>query len=174
MLQNQFALTFSNILFLFKLWAMFSLLTVELAVSCGDALKLLQCSSALNYPCLAYCYDLAVMCLSHFCWLRVTSLSSQSHLKCFRVRSETSHYFVELTQNRVTRTVDHFEWLVCKLESVSSHVKFHIFPTFFCYEMAPKLLKNDAWWGKNGAQCILESVIASYLYLCLLWKQCAF
>ena len=39
----------------------------------------------------------------------------------------------------------HFESLLCKLESMSSHTKFHVFSTtFFCYEMAPDELENGA------------------------------
>ena len=50
----------------------------------------------------------------------------------------------------------HFESLVCKLESMLSHTKFHVFSTtFFSYEMAPDKIKNSAqhamkwrpmWW----------------------------
>jgi len=44
----------------------------------------------------------------------------------------------------------HFESLVCKLESMSSHTKFHIFSTTFfavkwrptCYKMVPYMLQN--------------------------------
>jgi len=38
-----------------------------------------------------------------------------------------------------------FESLVCKIESMSSHMKFHVFSTtFFCYEMASNMLWNGA------------------------------
>jgi len=68
------------------------------------------------------------MCLSRFCQVRGTSLSSQSHLTYFRVESR------ELSS--------HFESLVCKLESMSSHTNFHVFSmTFFYYEMAPDQLE---------------------------------
>ena len=34
----------------------------------------------------------------------------------------------------------HFESLVCKLESMSSHTKFYVFSTtLFCYDMAPNM-----------------------------------
>ena len=59
--------------------------------------------------------------------LSLTSPSSQSHLKFFRVESR------ELSS--------HFESLVYKLVSMSSHTKFHVFSTtFFCYEMEPNML----------------------------------
>jgi len=32
--------------------------------------------------------------------------------------------------------LSHFESLVCKLELMSSHTKFHVSSTFVCYEMA--------------------------------------
>ena len=39
----------------------------------------------------------------------------------------------------------HFESLDCKLESMSSDTKFHVFSTTFsCYEMAPDKLENGA------------------------------
>ena len=64
------------------------------------------------------------MCPSHFCRVRVTSPSSQSH---------------DLVES------SHFELLVCNLESMSSHTKCHVFTaTFFCYEMAPDKLINGA------------------------------
>jgi len=40
-----------------------------------------------------------VMCLSHFCGVRVTSPSSQSHLKFCRVESESSHDLVKSSHN---------------------------------------------------------------------------
>jgi len=58
-------------------------------------------------------------------------LSSQSHKpfesepsKIVRLQSESSHDLVKSSQNRVTITV---ESLVCKLESMSNLMKFHIF-----------------------------------------------
>jgi len=38
----------------------------------------------------------------------------------------------------------HFKSLVCKLESMASQMKFHIFPIFFCYEMMPNIVYNGA------------------------------
>ena len=63
------------------------------------------------------------------------SEASQSHLKFFSSQSQ-SHDLVESS---------HFESLICKLEPMSSHTKFHVFSTtFFCYEMAPDKLQNCA------------------------------
>jgi len=74
-----------------------------------------------------------VMCPSHFYRVRVTSSSSQSHPK-----------FFESSQSHDVVASSHFESLVCKLESMSSHTKFHVFSTFFCYEMGPGKLENGA------------------------------
>jgi len=79
---------------------------------------------------------MAVMCPSHFCRVRVTSPSSQSYIKFFRVELDSSHDLVESS---------HFQSLVCKQESISSHMKFHIFSmTFVCYVMTPDKLENCA------------------------------
>jgi len=51
---------------------------------------------------------------------------SECHLTIFRVESESSHDFVVSGHRRVTRTVKTLQALVCKLESMSSHMKFHI------------------------------------------------
>jgi len=68
-------------------------------------------------------------------------LSSQSHPKFFRVRVESKEL------------LSRFESLVCKLESKSSHTKFHVFfyDTFFamkwhttCHKIAPDKSKNRA------------------------------
>jgi len=48
---------------------------------------------------------MAVMCPSQFCRIRVTSPSSQSHPKFFRVVSGSSHGLVESSPGQVTRTV---------------------------------------------------------------------
>jgi len=53
------------------------------------------------------------------------------------------------SQSRVTRAV---ESLVCKLESISSHTKFHVFSTTFfpmkwrqtCHKISPDKLENGA------------------------------
>ena len=57
----------------------------------------------------------AVTCPSHFCRVKITSPSSQSHLKFFRVQSESRH--------KNCRRVTQSYWL----ES-SSQMKFNIFP----------------------------------------------
>jgi len=78
-------------------------------------------------------------------------LSSQSHKP---LESESSKVFsirvrvmIWLSRVRVEslELSSHFESLVCKLESMSSHTKFHVFSaTFFCYEIAPDKLENGA------------------------------
>jgi len=67
----------------------------------------------------------SVMCPSHFCRVRVTSPSSQSHLRFFRVRDESQEL------------LSHFESMVCKLES---HEISHFFYDIFCYEMVRNML----------------------------------
>jgi len=79
----------------------------------------------------------------------VDSESSQSHKLCelesskfsscrFRVRVMTWSRRVRVESQEL---LSHFESLVCKIESISSHTKFHIFSTtFFCYEIAPNML----------------------------------
>jgi len=62
--------------------------------------------------------------------------------------------------------LSHFESLVGKLESMSSHTKFHVFSTTFfalkwrptCHKMVPDKLEN-------GSNVVLTSLIAGYLYL---------
>jgi len=71
-------------------------------------------------------------------------LSSQSHRpfesESSKIFSSRARVMTWSSQSRVTRTVSHFESMVCKLESMSSHMKFHVFPTtFFCYQMAPNM-----------------------------------
>ena len=107
-------------------------------------------------------------CPSDFCRVRVTSPSSQSHLNFFEwclslVKTWSSQVRVESQE-----LSSHFESLVCKLNSMSSQMKFHIFsmtfyaaakwrPTFYkmapgklemmpttLYEMVPDKLENDA------------------------------
>ena len=84
--------------------------------------------------------------------VRVTSPPSQSHMKFFQVESESSH----------------FESLVYKLESMSSHMKFYIFLWHFyavkwcptCWEMVPDKLKIE-----NGVQCLFNQVDCRFLHL---------
>jgi len=94
---------------------------------------------------------------SHFCQDSVTSPSSQSHLKLIRVRVESR----ELSS--------HFESLVCKLESMSSHTKFHVFSTFFCYEMAPDKLEKCAQccFDKFDCRLFISKFIKIAFYLSL-------
>jgi len=69
-------------------------------------------------------------------------LSSQSH-KPFQ--SESSKIFFEASHDLVEsqKLSSQFESLVCKLESMSNQMKFHIFSmTFLSYEMAPGKLEN--------------------------------
>jgi len=66
----------------------------------------------------------------------------------------------------------HFESLVCNLESMSGHTKFHVFSTsFFCYEMAPDKVENCAQCYFNKFHCRLFIYkfieIAFYLSLSL-------
>ena len=78
-------------------------------------------------------------------------LSSQSHNP---LESDSSKIFsspvsVMIWSSRVRvdsrELSSHFESLVFKPESISSHTKFHVFSTtFFCYEMAPDTLENGA------------------------------
>jgi len=84
------------------------------------------------------------MCPSHFCRVRVTSPSSQSHLKFIRLESESSHKNCRVTSSY---------WFAS-----SSHMKFHIFSMTFlamkwcptCYEMAPDKLEY-------GIQCCFSN-----------------
>jgi len=64
----------------------------------------------------------------------------------------------------------HFESLACKLESMSSHMKFHIFSIAFfdamkwrptCYKMAPDKLENCA-------QCCFKKFDCKCFYLSFL------
>jgi len=92
-----------------------------------------------------YSYYQSVMCPRQFYRVRVTSPSSQSHLKFFRVESW-------LTRVESQELPSHLESLVCKLESMSSQVKFHIFLMSFLavkwhqtrYNMMPDKLENGA------------------------------
>jgi len=85
----------------------------------------------------------------HFCRVRVTRPSSQSHLKFFRVKSESRPGRVRVESEELS---SHFESLVCKLESMSSHTNFHIFLRHFfavkwhptCHKLPPDKLENDA------------------------------
>jgi len=68
----------------------------------------------------------AVMCPSHFCRVRVTSPSSQSHLKFCPVRVEPWLGRVESQE-----WSSNFESLVYKLELMSSHTNFKLFLYIF-------------------------------------------
>jgi len=84
------------------------------------------------------------MCPSHFCRFRVTSHPSETYLKVFRIESESSHK--ELSS--------HFESLVCKLESMLSQMKFHIFTChFFAMKWYPTCCKMMSSMLQNGGQC---------------------
>jgi len=119
----------------------------------------------------------AVMCQSHFCHVRVTSPSSQIRVRVIKKFFESSLVMTWSSRVRVEsqELSSHFESLVCKLESMSSQMKFHIFSmTSSCYEMAHNLLQNGARRGrkwcrtcyemvpnklKNGAQCSLNKLV---------------
>ena len=58
---------------------------------------------------------------------------SQSYLKFFWVESEPSHDLIESSQSRVTTWSSHYESLVYKLESMSSHTNFKLFLYIFGY-----------------------------------------
>jgi len=63
----------------------------------------------------------------------------------------------------------HFESLVCKLESMSSHTKFHIFSTtFFAVKWRPTCYKMAADKLESGAQCCFTRLIKGCLYLSFL------
>ena len=105
------------------------------------------------------------MCSSHFCRVRVTSPSSQTHLKFFRVESESWLGRVESRE-----LSSHFESLVCKLESMWSHTKFHVFSTtFFYYQMAPDKLENYAQYcfNKFDRRLFISKFIEIAFYLSL-------
>jgi len=74
--------------------------------------------------------------LSSLIRVRVTSPLSKSrvsHLKFFQVESE-SDLWLGRVRVESQKLSSHFQSLVCKLESMSSHMKFHIFSiTFLCY-----------------------------------------
>jgi len=73
--------------------------------------------------------DVSESFLSSQSRVRVPRPSSQSHLKFFWVESELRPGRVESQE-----LSSHFESLFCKLESMSSHTNFHVFPmTLFCY-----------------------------------------
>ena len=54
----------------------------------------------------------------------------QSHLKLFWIEAETSHDLVE-SEVEAQELSSYFKSLVCKLQSMSSQIKFHIFLMFF-------------------------------------------
>ena len=131
----------------------------------------------------------SLMCSSHFCRVRVTSPSSQSHLKFFEssqcqshdlVESEpshkncwvaSSHWFARLSQCRVTWN---FTFFLRRFFAMKWHLT--------CYKMAPDRLENGAqhamkWrpisW-KMVPNVVLTSLIASYLCLVGLFSVCIF
>ena len=142
---------------------------------------------------------LSVMCPSDFFWVRVESESqalelesSQSYLKFFRVRVTTWSSRVRVESHELS---SRFKSLLCRLESMSSHMKFHVFLRHFfamkwrptCYKMAPDKLENCAEECyetapdqlENGDQCCFNkfdcrvfiskfSLFALYLSLSLL------
>jgi len=89
-------------------------------------------------------------------------LSSQSHLKLCRVRVRVTTWSCRVRVESQELS-SHFESLVCNLESMSSHTKFHVFSTtLFCYEMAPNMpkmapnkLENVAQYCFNKFDCRL-------------------
>ena len=87
-----------------------------------------------------------VMCPSHFCRVRVTTTSSQSHLNFFRISVIT-------WPSQSGELSSHFESLVCKLESMLSHTKFHVFSTtFFAMKWHPTCNQTASDKFENGAQ----------------------
>jgi len=133
-----------------------------------------------------------VMCPIHICRVRV---ESESQALRVRVESGSSKIFSSpvkvrvmtwSSQSRVTRIVQsqelssHFDSLVCKLESMSSHTKFHVFSTTFfamkyyptCYKMALDKSENDAQCCFNKFECrLFISVFFSLHFTCLFHSQ---
>ena len=68
--------------------------------------------------------------------VRVIFLESQSQALFSQSRVESESWPGRVESQEPS---SHFESLVCKLESMSSHTKFHVFSTYFCYEMAPNI-----------------------------------
>ena len=91
------------------------------------------------------------MCPSHFCRVRDTSPSSQSHLKFCRVRVESQ----ELSS--------HFESLIYKLVSMSSHTKFQTFPIYFWLQVPQ--------WTFSGCRSASGSSVAIGPSMDLQWLQ---
>jgi len=83
-----------------------------------------------------YVYE-TVMCQSHFYRVRVTSPSSQSRARVIRNFVESSQSRVMTWSSRVRveshKWSSHFESLVYKLESMSSHTDFKLFLYIFGY-----------------------------------------
>jgi len=79
------------------------------------------------------------------------SESSQSHLKFFRVESE-SELWLGRVRVKSRELSSHFESLLCKLESMSSHTKFQVFSTAFsCYEMVPNRNEHGSGLDRTGS-----------------------
>jgi len=110
-------------------------------------------------------YLCAVMCQSYFCRVRVI----QKFFESERVMTWSSR-----VRDKSQEVSSHFESLVCQLESISSHMKFHIFPMSIfamkwrptCYEMALDKLQNGVQCWFNTFDC--RSFISTFL-----WKQFA-
>jgi len=118
--------------------------------------------------------------------VRVTSPSSQIHLKFSRVESMSSHDLLESSQTRFTRTVESLGFL-----GLQARVKlnFTLFVCLFllwngaqkCYKMAPGKFDNGAqhaikWCPisyKMVTNVVLARSIAGDLYLRFLWKRFA-
>ena len=124
--------------------------------------------------------DVSASFLSSQSWFRVTTPSSQSHLKFFRVESESWHGRVRVESQELS---SHFESFVCQLES--HEISRFCYNTFFamiwhptCHKMAPDKLENGAQhkhamkWRPISQilmpNVVLTSLIAGYLYLSFL------
>ena len=113
------------------------------------------------------------MCPSHFCWVRVTSPSSQSHPQSLRVESESSHDLAEPSQSRVTRTIESTRVFGLQTQvNVESNEISYFSVTFYamewhptCYKMAPDKLENCAQCCFSKFDCKL---FISSFSLCIL------
>ena len=112
-----------------------------------------------------------VMCPSHFCGVRLTSPSSQSHLNFFQVQSESSHKNCRVTSSH---------WFA---SSSQCPVKWN--STFPCDVFYDKLVLNElkmapyeqyirAQRAKNGAKCCFSNFISKLFRSEFLWKQFPF
>jgi len=132
------------------LWNFLLSLGLSLEVLTGSRSRLQHWQILHHWPRTGY-YTLAVICPSHFCRVRITSPSSQSHLKFFRfiVRVMTWSSRIKVESKELS---SRFESLVCNLESMSSFTKFHVSSTRFfsmkwrpiCHKVVPDKLENGA------------------------------